>query len=133
MHTTAQALKCLQICYDLTTMYRSIDLVTFDKRTGDVVILSGQDINIQIKPSGACDFVRVISLILHRCRAVSFECTSLIIEKTRRRCKPLWISGVLRIQIHECISQGMTSKRRSQSFLSHFESLRQKNQLEGDR
>jgi hypothetical protein len=57
MHTTAQALKCLQICYDLTSLYRSIDLVTFDKRTGDVVILSGQDINIQIKPSGAWDFV----------------------------------------------------------------------------
>jgi hypothetical protein len=49
MRTTAQALNCLQIFYDLTSMYRSIDLVTFDKRTGDVVILSGQDIRVCFK------------------------------------------------------------------------------------
>ncbi len=53
MHTMAQALKCFQLCCDLTTKYCSIDLVTLDKRTGNVIILARAEINIEIEPSGA--------------------------------------------------------------------------------
>lgn len=57
MYTTAQALKCFQLCYDLTSKYCSIDLVTLDKRTGNVIILAREEINIEIKPNGEWRFV----------------------------------------------------------------------------
>jgi hypothetical protein len=57
MHTIAQALTCIQLCYDLTIKYCSVDLVAFDERTGNVIILSGSEIDIKIEPSGAWDFV----------------------------------------------------------------------------
>lgn len=57
MHTTAQALKCFELCCDLTSKYYSIDLVTLDKRTGNVVILAGEEINIEIQPNGEWRFV----------------------------------------------------------------------------
>lgn len=57
MHTTAQALKCFQLCCDLTSKCCSINLVTLDKRTGNVVILAGEEINIEIEPNGAWRFI----------------------------------------------------------------------------
>lgn len=57
MHTTAQALKCFQICCDLTSKYCSIDLVILDKRTKNVVILAREEINIEIEPNGEWRFV----------------------------------------------------------------------------
>ena len=57
MHTTAQALKCFQLCCDLTSKYCSTDLVTLDKRTGYIIILSKQEINIEIIPNGDWRFV----------------------------------------------------------------------------
>jgi hypothetical protein len=57
MPTTAQTLKCFQICCDLTCKYCSIDLVTLDNRTGNVVILAKKEINIEIAPSGEWRFV----------------------------------------------------------------------------
>ena len=57
MHTTAQAIKCFQLCRDLTSKYCSIDLVAWDKRTGNVVILARQEINIEIEPNGEWRFV----------------------------------------------------------------------------
>jgi hypothetical protein len=57
MHTTAQALRCFQLCCDLTSKYCSIDLVTLDKRTGHVIILSKEEINIEIDPNGDWRFV----------------------------------------------------------------------------
>lgn len=57
MHTTAQVLKCFELCCDLTSKYYSIDLVTLDKRTGNVVILAGEEINIEIQPNGEWRFV----------------------------------------------------------------------------
>ncbi|MBM0741305.1 hypothetical protein JOY44_06675 [Phormidium sp. CLA17] len=57
MHITAQALKCFQLCCDLTNKYCSIDPVTLDKRTGQVVILSKEEINIEIDPDGDWRFV----------------------------------------------------------------------------
>ena len=57
MPTIAQALKCFQLCCDLTSKYCSIDLVTLDKRTGHVIILSKEEINIEIDPNGDWRFV----------------------------------------------------------------------------
>jgi hypothetical protein len=57
MQTTAQALKCFQLCCDLTGKYCSIDLVALDKRTGKAIILSGEEINIEIDPNGDWRFV----------------------------------------------------------------------------
>ncbi len=57
MPTTAQVLKCFQLCCDLTSKYCSIDLVTLDKRTRNVIILVKEEINIEIEPTGECRFV----------------------------------------------------------------------------
>ena len=57
MHTTEQTLKCFQLCCDLTSKYCSIDLVTVDKRTGNVIILARKDINLEIEPDGKWRFV----------------------------------------------------------------------------
>jgi hypothetical protein len=57
MSNTAQALKCFQLCCDLTSKYCSIDLVTLDNRTGNVIILAKENINIEIKPNGEWKFV----------------------------------------------------------------------------
>jgi hypothetical protein len=57
MQTTAQALKCFQLCCDLTSKYCSINLVTLDKRTGHVIISSKEEINIEIYPNGNWSFV----------------------------------------------------------------------------
>jgi hypothetical protein len=55
-HTTAQAVKCFELCRELTSKYRSINLVTFDRRSSNVVILAGEEI-IEIKSNGEWRFV----------------------------------------------------------------------------
>ncbi|WP_412458771.1 DUF6888 family protein [Gloeocapsopsis dulcis] len=57
MPTTAQTLKCFQLCCNLTSKYCSIDLVILDKRTSNVVILAKEEINIEVEPNGAWRFV----------------------------------------------------------------------------
>ena len=57
MQTTAQVFKCFQLCCDLTRKYCSIDLVTLDQRTGNVIILSREEINVEIEPNGDWRFV----------------------------------------------------------------------------
>lgn len=57
MHTKAQALKCFQLCCDLTSKYCSIDLVTLDKRTGNVIILAREEINTEIELNRGWRFV----------------------------------------------------------------------------
>jgi hypothetical protein len=57
MSTTAQALTCYRLCRNLTKMYCSIDLITLDERTGNVIILSKMELNIEIKPNGGWIFV----------------------------------------------------------------------------
>ncbi|MEB3189218.1 MAG: hypothetical protein VKL42_02610 [Snowella sp.] len=36
---TQQALRCFQLCQNLTNLYFSVDLVRLDRRTGNVIIL----------------------------------------------------------------------------------------------
>jgi hypothetical protein len=57
MNTTAQALTCYRLCRNLTKMYCSIDLITLDERSGNVVVLSKTELNIEIKPNGRWIFV----------------------------------------------------------------------------
>jgi hypothetical protein len=57
MYTTSQALKCFELCCDLTSKYCSIDLVALDRRTGNVIILAKESINIEVDPQGAWKFV----------------------------------------------------------------------------
>jgi hypothetical protein len=57
MPTTAQTLKCFQLCCNLTHKYCSIDLVALDERTGKVVILTREEITIEIDASGEWRFV----------------------------------------------------------------------------
>jgi hypothetical protein len=46
--TTQQALRCFQLCQNLTNLSLSVDLVRLDQRTGHVIILSGEEILIEI-------------------------------------------------------------------------------------
>jgi hypothetical protein len=57
MYTTAQALTCVRLRYNLTKMYCSIDLIMVDDRTSHLVILSKTELNIEIKPNGRWIFV----------------------------------------------------------------------------
>jgi hypothetical protein len=57
MHTVAQAQKCFELCCNLTGKYCSIDLVTLDRRTGKVIILAREEINMKIEPNGKWRFV----------------------------------------------------------------------------
>lgn len=57
MPTTQQALRCFQLWQNLTTMYISIDMVRLDERTGNAVILTGEEILIEIYPNGNWRFV----------------------------------------------------------------------------
>jgi hypothetical protein len=56
-HTNAQAIKCFELCCDLTSKYCSINLVIFDSRTQNVVILAGEEIIIEIRSNGEWRFV----------------------------------------------------------------------------
>ncbi len=51
----------LKIYFDrtiyLTKMYVPINLGTFDRRTGNVIILAGQEIEIEIYPNGHWRFL----------------------------------------------------------------------------
>ncbi|WP_373547956.1 hypothetical protein [Chamaesiphon sp.] len=57
MYTTSQALKCFQLYCDLTSKYCSIDLAVIDRRTGNVIILAKESIDIDVDPQGAWKFV----------------------------------------------------------------------------
>lgn len=57
MPTSAQAFKCFQLCQDLTSKYCAVALVTLDRRSGNVIILAGDEINIEIEPDGEWRFV----------------------------------------------------------------------------
>jgi hypothetical protein len=56
-YTTAQALKCFELCCELTSKYCSINLVTFDRRSSNVVLLAGEEIIIEIRSNGEWRFV----------------------------------------------------------------------------
>ncbi len=55
--TTAQVWKTFVLCCWATKLYRSVDLVRIDERTGNVFILGGEEMEIEIKPNGDWTFV----------------------------------------------------------------------------
>ncbi len=57
MPTTEQTLRCFQICQNLTKMYLSIDLVSLDHRTGNIVIIAVRETVIEIYPNGNWRFI----------------------------------------------------------------------------
>ena len=60
MLTTQQAFRCFQLCQNLTNMYFSVDMVRLDERTGNVIILAGEEILIEIYPNGNWRFVNEV-------------------------------------------------------------------------
>lgn len=50
--TAEQLLKCFIICSWATKMYVPINIVRLDERTGNVFILAGEDIEIEIERGG---------------------------------------------------------------------------------
>ncbi|HEY9801959.1 MAG TPA: hypothetical protein V6D25_16485 [Leptolyngbyaceae cyanobacterium] len=45
-----------RICQQLTKMYAPIYLVTTDKRTGDLIIIAGEEIEVLISPEGKVSY-----------------------------------------------------------------------------
>ncbi|MBO1352213.1 MAG: hypothetical protein EBE86_034840 [Hormoscilla sp. GUM202] len=60
MPTTQQALRCFQLCQNLTTMYRSVDMVRLDERTGNAIMMTGEEILIEIYPNGNWRFINEV-------------------------------------------------------------------------
>lgn len=50
--TTSQIWQTFVICCNATKLYLSVNLVRMDERTGNVFILVGEEIEIEIKPNG---------------------------------------------------------------------------------
>ena len=49
---TAQIWQTFVICCWATKLYRSVNIVRIDERTGNVFILVGEEIQMEIKPDG---------------------------------------------------------------------------------
>jgi hypothetical protein len=54
--TVAQCLACTELCQKLTAFYISIDLVIIDERTTNLVLLAGEEIQIEITFDGNWEF-----------------------------------------------------------------------------
>jgi hypothetical protein len=54
--TVAQRLACAELCQKLTGFYISIDLVIIDERTTNLVLLAGEEIQIEITFDGNWEF-----------------------------------------------------------------------------
>ncbi|MBU7581942.1 MAG: hypothetical protein KAF91_03380 [Nostoc sp. TH1S01] len=45
-----------RICQQLTKMYTPIYLVTTDSRTGDLIIIAGEEIEVSVSPEGKVNY-----------------------------------------------------------------------------
>ncbi|WP_442944351.1 DUF6888 family protein [Nostoc sp.] len=54
--TAEQTLQCFLVCRRLTMMYRPVYLVRLDERTGEIVIIAGEETEIAIQRDGKCPF-----------------------------------------------------------------------------
>jgi hypothetical protein len=50
--TSEQGKSCIKVCQSLTNFYRSIDLVRFDERTGNVYIFVSEELQVVIYRDG---------------------------------------------------------------------------------
>lgn len=55
--TVPQTQRCFQLCQNLTSLYLSLELVRLDERTGNVVLLAGEEVFIEIYPNGNWRFI----------------------------------------------------------------------------
>lgn len=56
MPTFEQCLSCFLVCTNLTRFLQPIFLIRLDQRTGNIVILAGQTLQIEIRPNGERDY-----------------------------------------------------------------------------
>ncbi|MGI2906729.1 MULTISPECIES: DUF6888 family protein [Tolypothrichaceae] len=54
--TAEQKTVMYRICQQLTKMYRPIYLITTDSRTGDLIIIAGEETEISISPEGKVNY-----------------------------------------------------------------------------
>ncbi|MBW4509710.1 MAG: hypothetical protein KME64_24825 [Scytonematopsis contorta HA4267-MV1] len=50
--TPKQAMEAILICAQLTRVYKKIDLVRLDERTGNIYILANDSIQAEVTPNG---------------------------------------------------------------------------------
>jgi hypothetical protein len=55
--TVEQGMICIILCQSLTTFYRPIVLVHLDERTGNIYILTGDELEIEINRGGTWIFL----------------------------------------------------------------------------
>jgi hypothetical protein len=56
LFTPAQAMTGIRLCHNITNMYRSIELIRLDERTGNLFVLVGEEIEIVISQNGQWRF-----------------------------------------------------------------------------
>jgi hypothetical protein len=56
--TVAQCVACTELCQELTGFYIPVDLVRMDEPTKNLVILAGEEIQIEITLDGSWEFVK---------------------------------------------------------------------------
>jgi hypothetical protein len=54
--TAEQKTVMYRICQQLTKMYTPIYLVTTDRRTGDLIIIAGEEIEVSVNPEGKVNY-----------------------------------------------------------------------------
>ncbi|WP_390882371.1 DUF6888 family protein [Acaryochloris marina] len=57
MPTDNQGIMCVTLCQSLTNSFMPIFVVRLDERTGNVFILAGDNIEIEIYPNGRWRFL----------------------------------------------------------------------------
>ncbi|WP_408648759.1 MULTISPECIES: DUF6888 family protein [Tumidithrix] len=57
MPTADQGITCITLCQSLTNTFMPIFMVRLDERTGNVFILAGDNIEIEIYPNGRWRFL----------------------------------------------------------------------------
>ena len=55
--TVEQTMELFRVCQNLTQMYLPLNLVRLDERTGNVVIIAGEEIVIVIDKTGNVDYI----------------------------------------------------------------------------
>ncbi|MGK7918724.1 MAG: hypothetical protein AB4080_01780 [Trichodesmium sp.] len=57
MPTAEQSIRCVILCQSLTNTFTSIFIVPLDERKGNLFILAGDNIDIEIHPNGTWRFL----------------------------------------------------------------------------
>jgi hypothetical protein len=55
--TAAQCIACVRQCQRLTMMLVPIHIIRLDERTGNIFVLAGEEIQLEIPPNGFWRFV----------------------------------------------------------------------------